>query len=177
MTADGRYGPYGYGEEESTYKREKVDWDKVDWGRLQDECLAMNAHRFPYTIPSAQVANDTRLTLRNATKINPTPSWEDFPSTRRTALVLRSFQEFEYKDQNMWMIRSLIAEAALRSGGEYAVILLVNIHNRDWRIHESQEDYDKAFEAANIPQELRSITVLWDEHLLESWYPKVEDHR
>lgn len=178
MTADDRYGPYGFGETKPTYGRSRVDWDSLDWGDLMDQCLDRNAHRFPDGVPSTMVANDTRFALRSPDGIDPTAGWQPSPNpTHRTALVLRSFEGQKYTKETMWMVRSLITETALQSGGRYGVILLVNIQNRHWKIHESRANYDRAFRSLNVPPELRSITLLWDDRLLESWYPLVDEHR
>ena len=176
MSADGRYGPYGYGEDRPDYSRQRVNWDLVDWGQLQDECVDRNVDRFPGRAPSIQLAHDRRFRLFSQSRIMPTPTWDDFGSTRRTAIVLRSYEGFQYTKENMWMIRSLITETSLRTGGEYGVILLVDIHDKDLNIFKSQENYDKGMERANIPEELKSITILWDVNMLESWYPAVEEH-
>ncbi|KFA76506.1 hypothetical protein S40288_01515 [Stachybotrys chartarum IBT 40288] len=176
MTADGRYGPYGYGEESTSYTRSKVDWDAIDWGKLQDECYESNAHRFPKSLPSVRIGERTRFTLRKHSYIVHSPSYDVFKDTRRTAIILRSFEGFEYKPEHMWSIRSIITEASLRTGGEYAVVMMVNVKNKGLEVFESQEKYDQAFEMLKIPPELRSITILWDEQLLESWYPDLADH-
>jgi hypothetical protein len=179
MTADGRYGPYGYGQNSPTYNRSVVDWNSVDWGNLQQKCLERNAHRFPNTtsIRTTSLAQDVRFELFEQRKIPATPSWHKFEPTRRTAIVLRAYQGFEYTEENMWNIRSIITEAALQSGGEYEVILLVNIFDRQLNITGSRENYEKALEGAGIPNELRSIALLWDDQLLESWYSAVDEHR
>ncbi|CAH0019110.1 unnamed protein product [Clonostachys rhizophaga] len=179
MTADGRYGPYGYGQDSPTYNRSVVDWNSVDWGNLQQKCLERNAHRFPNTtsIRTTSLAQDVRFELFEQRKIPATPSWHKFEPTRRTAIVLRAYQGFEYTEENMWNIRSIITEAALQSGGEYEVILLVNIFDRQLNITGSRENYEKALEGAGIPNELRSIALLWDDQLLESWYSAVDEHR
>ena len=117
-----------------------------------------------------------RFRLFQNSRLDPTPTWDDFSATRRTAIVLRSYEGFQYTKENMWMIRSLITEASLRTGGEYGVILLVDIHDADLNIFESQENYDKGMERAAIPEELRSITILWDVNMLETWYPAVKEH-
>lgn len=176
MSADGRYGPYGYGEDRPDYSRQRVSWDTVDWGQLQDECVDRNADRFPGRPPSIQLAHDRRFRLFHNSRIEPTPTWDEFGATRRTAIVLRSYEGFQYTKENMWMIRSLITETSLKTGGEYGVILLVDIHDKDLNIFQSQENYDKGMERANIPEELRSITILWDVKMLESWYPAVTEH-
>ncbi|PHH67629.1 hypothetical protein CDD82_1264 [Ophiocordyceps australis] len=187
MTADGRYGPYGFNQDEAWYNRSRVDWETVDWGQLQDECAAQNAHRFPSSDAGPRFAgNDAwakgrmepRFTWRNQTALRPTtPGWKDFGTTRRTALVVRGFSGFAYKAEDMWHLRSLVVETALRTGGEYAVFLLVHMQDGDGSMFASRAAYEAAFEAAEIPRELESMAVLWDDGLLESWYPAVGEHR
>lgn len=41
LTFDERYGPYGYGEESPEYRFSKANWE-LDWGKLQNDCLATN---------------------------------------------------------------------------------------------------------------------------------------
>ena len=72
-------------------------------------------------------------------------------------------------------IRSLIAEAALSSGGEYAVYLLVHIKDTSKMIFENRTNYEAALEDA-VPREFRNIAVLFDESLLRAWYPKVGEY-
>lgn len=178
MTADARYGPYGFGQDSQSYARARVDWEKLDWGVLQDNCMGRNRPRFPRVFPSLRLNRNPRFTWRNQTSLpSPTMAWHDFNATRRTALVLRAFANYEYKPEDLWNIRSLAVEAALRTGGEYALVLLVHVQDRERNIFESKANYDAAFEAAGIPPELQSIAVLWDDHLLESWYTAVEEHR
>jgi len=74
-------------------------------------------------------------------------------------------------------IRSLIVETALLTGGEYSVILLVHIRNCPEPIFASTSAYDAALRAAGLPAELHTISVLWDDALLETWYPLVAEHR
>jgi hypothetical protein len=70
----------------------------------------------------------------------------------------------------------MISEAALTTGGEYAVYLLVDIKNKSQNIHKDPAAYAAMLEYC-VPEELRSIAILFDETLLESWYPGVVDHR
>ncbi|KAF4122866.1 Protein of unknown function (DUF3405) [Geosmithia morbida] len=170
MTADGRYGPYGFGEDDpTTYKRSRVDWDLLDWGELVDQCLE------PASRHESQHPAMPRPMLKHS-KPKRFKS-DDHPHTTRTALVLRSYEGFNYTEEVMWMIRSLITEASLKTGGRYSLILLVNVQDKGWAIHESPEHYQRAFQAMHIPPELWSLTLLWDENLLESWYPLATEHR
>ncbi len=91
--------------------------------------------------------------------------------------MLRVYSGYAYQQEDMLYIRSLIVEAGLRSGGENKVILLVDMKEKDRRIFDTSEAYAKALADSGIPPEFRSIAVLWDDHLLKSWYPKVPEHR
>ncbi|KAK3987317.1 hypothetical protein QBC44DRAFT_121177 [Cladorrhinum sp. PSN332] len=185
MTADDRYGPYGLGEEKEDYKRSKVDWEKVDWGKLQNECFERNRKRFP---KSADTFNDTRIehrfTYKNVSSIPEVRHWHEFEPSRRTAIVVRTWRGYEYLPEDMHHIRSLIAETSLRGGGDYQVILLVDM--KDWdgeaneydnEIFSSPEAYQQGIKDAGVPEEFESITVLWDYRLLRDWYPLVPEHR
>lgn len=175
MTADGRYGPYGYGEDDEGYNRSKVDWDNVDWKTLQNQCFGLNKQRFPEG--AAEFANDKRFALRADSKLPKVRTWDEFSRTRRTAIVVRAYTGYTYKPEDMFNLRSLIVETSLRTGGEYTVVLLVNIRGKESNIFESEESYAKAFEDANIPKEFQSIALLWDESFLRSWYPKILEYR
>lgn len=176
MTADGRYGPYGYGEEdETTYNRSRVAWDKVNWARLQNDCFDRNADRFPRS--ARRIATEVRFRPRNESLVPQLRSWQDSTSSRRTAIVVRAYDGYRYTPEDMYNLRSLVVEAGLRTGGEYAVILLVNIRGADTNIFASEEAYQAAFEKAGIPPEFQSIALLWDEALLKSWYPEVGEYR
>ncbi|KAK0630473.1 hypothetical protein B0T17DRAFT_490451 [Bombardia bombarda] len=173
-----RYAPYGYGEDDEGYNRTRVDWDRIDWGKLQNECFDRNAHRFPTEAkPFDNMVDAHRLDFRNRTMIPEIRQWHDFNSTRRTAVVLRVWRGYEYKVEDMHYIRSLIVETALRTGGEYQVILLVDMKEYDRHIYDSTDTYQEALRNSSVPPELRSIAILWDDRLLENWYPAVNEHR
>ncbi|KAK3312858.1 hypothetical protein B0H66DRAFT_485505 [Apodospora peruviana] len=182
-TAQGRYGAYGFGETANSYNRSRVDWDKINWQDLQTQCLHRNAHRFPLaaltTNNSSLLQMPPRFSYPNESKIhNLAPQWHEFGATRRTALVVRTWRGYAYKDEDMHYIRSLIVEASLRTGGEYQVILLVDMHNHPVDILASKENYLEALRVdAGVPKEFLGMAVLWDSQLLKSWYPDIKEHR
>ena len=179
MTIDGRYGPYGYGEKEETYKRSRVDWNTIDWQQLQGQCFTRNTRRFPKAAKTmdSSMLRQPRFRYRNATTPNPTPQWHEFKPARRTAIVVRTWRGYEYKDEDLHYIRSLIVETALKTGGEYQVILLVDMKDYKLDMFASEMNYRLALEDAAVPPEFEDMAVLWDDRLLESWYPLVEEHR
>ncbi|KAF2499286.1 hypothetical protein BU16DRAFT_557617 [Lophium mytilinum] len=167
MTADIKYGPYGYGDEREDYNRKKVDWEHVDWGRLQDDCAAQNQDRFGAV---ANVSSRGRM-VPNPGFVWPRPE----KATGRTAIVLRGYDTYNYAPEDLLNIRSLIVEAGLSTSGNYAVYLLVHIREKEHEIYMSEANYTAALEKF-VPVELRSIAVLFDETLLENWYPKTATH-
>lgn len=154
------------------------DWDTIDWGQLQTGCADRNHHRFANTgIGSNLRTNFKRFTLFEDSRLTQrTPSWNAFNQSGRTAIVLRAYSALEYTPEVMFSIRALIAETALHFGSEYQVFLLLHVQNPSLDIFNSEAQYEAAFIAAGIPPELQSITVLWDDNLLTSWYHKVGEH-
>ncbi|KAI5245214.1 hypothetical protein E4T43_03404 [Aureobasidium subglaciale] len=183
LTAAERYGPYGLGEEDESYTRSRVDWSNVNWADLQNACVESNRKR----LPSAYTFNhgNPRFTYRDRSwkeKWLPssftTPTIEPRPSTElyhRSAIVIRVWSTYKYTPEDMWNLRSLVAETALATGGEYAVFLLVDVKDKEAGIHKSAEAYDRVLRES-VPPELQDIAVLFDDSLLESWYPDVVEH-
>lgn len=91
--------------------------------------------------------------------------------------MVRTWRGYEYMDEDLHYIRSLVVEAALKTGGEYQVILLVDMKDYEIDIFASEPNYLQALDDSGVPPEFESMAVLWDDRLLESWYPLVEEHR
>ncbi|VBB75212.1 Putative protein of unknown function [Podospora comata] len=90
----------------------------------------------------------------------------------RTAILLRSYTGKEYNDNDKQAIRSLITELSLRTGGEYQVFLFVHYREDEFDIWASEDLYRQAIEK-HVPEELRSITILWTEGAVDKMYPKL----
>lgn len=183
LSASERYGPYGYGEERDDYNRSRVDWNQTNWANLQNECVETNSRRFvdPYAFDHGR----PRFTYRErswkekwlsswftAPKIKPRPASQ---RTERTAIVVRAWHTFNYTTEDLWNLRSLIAETSLATGGEYAVFILVDVKNGTWNIHKDTESYNRVVREY-VPAEFRDMAVLFDDSMLESWYPDVGEH-
>jgi hypothetical protein len=178
LTADSRYGPYGYGDEDAAgYSRSRVEWESVNWASLQDTCLARNEFRFrnPSNITTHPKLSMPGLMRRRRLAKMVRPVRDSRQTTGRTAIVIRSWDSYDYKKDDMINLRSLIVETSLSSGAEYAVFLLVHIKDKSKGIFSSDANYQAALNDT-VPPELRGIAVLFDELLLESWYSKVGDH-
>lgn len=92
----------------------------------------------------------------------------------RTAILIRTWEGYDYKENDIQAIRALVTETSLLSGGEYQVFLFVNIKQRNANIYEDESVY-KDLLKRTVPKELRDIAILWTEQVLEEWYPDVGD--
>lgn len=181
-----------------------VDWDSVNWGDLQHQCVERNQARFNTRAASpkneyiadlegsadlkrdgdggqAEPLSQTLGRLwrgksgqgfQRRSKTAGTKRTHDSTSKpeARTAVLLRSFSGKTYTENDKQVIRSLITELSLRTGGEYEVVLFVHVKETDVDIFASDEAYNQAIED-HVPAEFRSIAVLWNEPTLEDIYP------
>ena len=178
----GRFGPYGFNQDETKratdWKQKKVrpDWNLVRWGALQDRCLEANKERYAPDArqpvnrrPSKELPKDHM----DAPKQRPA-SAHGKAYQKRTALLIRVWEGYVYTSNDIEAIRALITELNLLSGGEYQVFLFVNIKDRHADIFNNAQVYTDMLEQ-HIPRELHGISILWNEALMQEWYPKIGD--
>lgn len=166
-----RYGPYGMGTssgpatvEDGQQPRDRPDWEKVDWAALQDECNHANHGRYTALEDTPNgVDRDARKDGQSKQSLHP-----------RTAILLRTWEGFNYTENDKEVIRALVTETSLMSGGEYEVFLFVNVKDIFIDFYNNETIYRDILNN-NVPSEFHSMSVLWSEKVLEGWYPKVGD--
>ncbi|KAK4140486.1 uncharacterized protein C8A04DRAFT_14913 [Dichotomopilus funicola] len=175
MTAADRYGPYGWGEDEPTYRREKVAWNTTNWSKLQNQCLERNARRFKDPTPIRPL--DRRFRKRKPGEEIPdlVAEPQDPRYVPRTAVVFRAFEGYNYTTEDLINLRATTAETALRFGGEYTVFIMVDVKDKRRAIFASEENYRRAVQDL-VPPEFQDMAVLFDETVLQSWYPGIQTH-
>ena len=127
-----------------------MDWNRVNWGQLQDKCYKRNADRYAPKTP----------TKTPDKRIAPEP---------RTAVLIRTYIGKEYSENDIYVLRSLVTELSLQSGGEYSVFLL--LHVKDDQIPIEVADVARQIIKENVPREFWDITVLWNVPMVASRYP------
>lgn len=193
-----RYDPYGYDEGDleanggrrKANRAAKVQWDKVDWGYLQGDCLVRNQHRYE---PPPRENRTTTLWMPRQEDIEDVDStvvlqddgppksmsyrlWKSSRSYKqRTAIVLRTEESNEWTIDTLQYIRSMIMELSLHSGAEYEVIIMVETKDADTRIFDDDASYQQTLKKA-VPNEFMNNTILFNRQLLEKWYPKAGQH-
>ncbi|KAK8069167.1 hypothetical protein PG994_005783 [Apiospora phragmitis] len=91
---------------------------------------------------------------------------------QRTALLIRTYTGKTYSDNDKHILRSLVSELSLRTGGQYQVFLLVQVKDNDLPIWEKYEAY-RTVVLNSVPLEFADMTILWDDQVVRSMYPKL----
>jgi hypothetical protein len=185
-----RLGPYGYGEGLTQavpgfHQPSSVNWDAVNWKLLEQQCLERNADRFK----SSPEAIGPRRSVPSPSSNDPSPprnnrrgpvdiSVQSGPQPRaRSAIVLRAWHNMEWTDNHKQYVRSLIMELSLHTGAEFEIFLLVHVKDDNYPVHTNDESVARRVKEAFIPPEFRDLAVLFNDRLLELWYPNIQEHR
>ncbi|KAI1105248.1 hypothetical protein F4804DRAFT_304754 [Jackrogersella minutella] len=200
-----RSGGLGTGEHgekegfESTWEKvPQVDWKGMDWADIQKRCYRANAARYK-TQPPKHSAPHGFYINEGSTAMNiqardtapagspqgevvkekisaPAPGEESVgKKLPRTAVVIRCWDEYFWKEEDVMNVRSLISELVLASGGRYDVHLLVQVKNDAAHpIWADAAAYQKRIEET-IPEEFRGLVTFWTETQMLSLYQGIFD--
>jgi hypothetical protein len=168
----GRYGAYGYGENdtENWEPPSMVNWDDVNWAKLQLQCFEGNKHRFKLQ----SSVHKSRQSFKVQSPQSPGYAAR-IPHRERTALILRSFTDVTWMANDIYNLRSLITELSLHSGGEYEVFLLVHVKDAEFDVESPV--HGALIKEQYIPKEFHDISILFNDATLEKLYPNVSEHR
>ncbi|ETI27144.1 hypothetical protein G647_09826 [Cladophialophora carrionii CBS 160.54] len=90
--------------------------------------------------------------------------------TSRSALVFRTWSTFKYTKYHIAMIRAIISELALATGGQYTVHFLIHVQDDTIPIWASSELYNKALRDS-LPEEFQGMGMLWSVAQMKLIYP------
>ncbi|EWY94081.1 hypothetical protein FOYG_06973 [Fusarium oxysporum NRRL 32931] len=94
----------------------------------------------------------------------------------RTAVVVRCWDEYNWREDDIANLRSLITELAVTSGGRYDIHLLVQVKNEAAHpVWADERIYHERIEEA-IPEEFRGLVTLWSETQMLALYQGIYDH-
>ena len=150
----------------------KVNWDLVNWGNLQRECVRLNSGRFDLNPSTSHTGNPGE-------NMDPSPRATDAMRKQRTAVLLRGYSGFDYTPNSIQNMRAMITELALNSGGEYEVFLLVEVREGADPIWSEPNITDpQIYEQTKeqlVPREFWNMTVLWNAKQWRDLYPLVPE--
>ncbi|WPH01897.1 Hypothetical protein R9X50_00475100 [Acrodontium crateriforme] len=169
---------------------QEVDYRNVKWSNAQQQCMEANAHRFK---PADKKLNHFYLSAaaggpvkdlqgrddseREESKPKPTVT----PKTKngkkfvpRTAVVIRTWWDYEYDAEDLFYLRSLINELSIQSGSEYVVHFLIHVKDDNKQIWADDEIYQQVLNDS-LPEEFRGMGTLWSERQMGLIYGGVPD--
>ncbi|KIW05093.1 uncharacterized protein PV09_03650 [Verruconis gallopava] len=168
-------------------KDDYVDYSKVKWAQAIKRCEAANKHRFE-PLPSTQRANfyqtmgiggpedeePQKEDHRKNILAEETPPFAKNRTLPRTAVVIRTWTGYEYDNEDLFYLRSLVAELSLASGGEYSVHFLVHVKDNNKQIWADDATYQQVLDDA-LPAEFKGMGTLWSERQMELIYGGLEE--
>lgn len=198
----GRYGPYGYGYSVRTGglglgehgdregseavwgSSKQVDWRIVDWAAAQRQCYKANAGRYkplemraapPHGFYVGDGLEDSHLAARDTANKTEPVGEKHQGDLARTAVVLRCWDEFVWREEDIVNLRALISELSLASGGRYDIHLLVQVRNDGRNPIWADDDAYRRRINETVPEEFRGIATLWSETQMLAVYQGVHD--
>jgi len=164
-----RLGPFGHSSGEKQY--DHPSWSTVRWGQLQSTC----ANKF-YGSADADPAMPQRKLVRYLDQTDDDGDWptSEHRSTHRTAVVLRTWDAYQYSDNQLAWIRAMITELSLDTGGRFQVFTLVNVKDNSLDLFDDHI-YARILQRS-VPKEFRDLALLYNEVILREWYPKVGEY-
>ena len=195
----GRLGPYGFG-----YGRKfggagvglegegreqalqdvwgleyEINYSKVNWADAQARCLDSNTHRYRSAGRSPPqsfnaMADGTPERGSTMKRDSSAPSTHEPDRLNRTAVLIRTWQGYEYDVEDILNLRALINEVSLQSGGEYTVHFLVHVKDNDLQVWADDEVYQRTLNDA-LPAEFRGMGTLWSERQMGLIYGGVAE--
>ena len=114
------------GDNEGTGDSAETDYRKIIWHDAQEKCLERNAARHEQRRTSRQV------------------------------LILRPWHDFHYTPRYIMILRAILNELSLGSGGEYVVQFLIHVKNETIPTWDSAEVYNRTLHDS-LPEEFRGM--------------------
>ncbi|KAI4090665.1 MAG: hypothetical protein LQ344_004568 [Seirophora lacunosa] len=119
-------------------------------------------------------AGQTSPTAGNQSIAKSEGSKKNLTLLPRTAVLIRTWWDFHYSTEDIIYLRSLIAELALLSGGEFTIHFLIHVRDDNVPIWAEQKIYDRILENA-LPAEFRGMGTLWSERQMGLIYGGIQE--
>ncbi|KAI1325125.1 hypothetical protein F5Y16DRAFT_378897 [Xylariaceae sp. FL0255] len=110
------------------------------------------------------------------TTTTTTPPKDVSTKEARTVILLRTYTGKEYNENDKQIIRALITELSLRTGGLYQVYLFVHVKDSAYAIWDDEGTYQYVLQQ-NVPPEFRDIAILWNDEAVQAMYPKLDPEK
>jgi hypothetical protein len=156
-----------------------VDFRQVNWAAAQNRCIIANRHRFA-ELPEPRLDRTFVMPLGTPPQLHvetlPPAKESAKGSTHlpRTAVLVRTWFDFHYTEEDIMYLRSLISELSLMTGGEYTVHFLIHVKDDNLQIWSDDETYDRVLRDS-LPEEFRGMGTLWSERQMNLIYGGLQE--
>ena len=170
----------------------EIDYRDVKWGEAVSRCLEKNRRRFKtrpkmsddasqaMAVQKRQLDVDLRIDNRTNTDgtlsetVRQQPKGTHKKLIPRTAVLIRTWWDYEYDDEDLLYLRSMISELTLGSGGEYQVHFLIHVKDDNKQIWADEKVYQEVL-SKSLPAEFAGMGTLWSERQMGLIYGGVEE--
>lgn len=176
----------------------EVDFTKVKWADAQDRCAAKNRLRFkskpkgrnhffqsmavggPDAEPPAFTSVDGAISPLDDDNVKEPREEDPLTSTRgkkllpRTAVIIRTWWDYQYDAEDVMYLRALVNELSIQSGGEYTIHFLIHVKDDNMQIWSDDDTYQRVLDNA-LPEEFRGMGTLWSERQMGLIYGGVPE--
>ncbi|RAR05716.1 hypothetical protein DDE83_007285 [Stemphylium lycopersici] len=196
----GRLGPYGLGYSkrrggtgagmegdregiEHVWKTNaEVDFRDVNWGDAVGRCLEKNKDRFKKQLTARgntfQSMGKRQVDVEKSNEADGTAREQPKAAHKtllpRTAVLIRTWWDYEYDDEDLMYLRALISELSLSSGGEYEVHFLIHVKDDNKQIWADEQIYQEVLKNS-LPAEFAGMGTLWSERQMGLIYGGMEE--
>ncbi|KAJ0416070.1 hypothetical protein BJY00DRAFT_292287 [Aspergillus carlsbadensis] len=158
-----------------------VDFGRVSWAAAQNRCMTINSHRFqdmseqqPGRLEALMARATEPEELAEAPEEMAPIAGNNRKRLNRTAMVIRTWHDFQYTSEDILYLRALVSELSLLSGGEYTVHFLVHVKDTNLQIWADDETYDRVLRDA-LPEEFQGMGTLWSKQQMSLVYAGLEE--
>jgi hypothetical protein len=171
----------------------EVDYREVQWADIMNRCLEKNKARFlgqekdsknsfqAMAVPKANGTYPGALSKPLESKATNSTVHDQLRATpkkllHRTAVLVRTWSDYEYDDEDIMYLRALISELSVASGGEYQVHFLIHVKDDNKQIWADEKVHAEVLEKA-LPAEFAGMGTLWSERQMGLIYGGIFDSK
>ncbi|KAF2204230.1 hypothetical protein GQ43DRAFT_409921 [Delitschia confertaspora ATCC 74209] len=192
----GRLGPYGFGYSrkygglgagmegeregsDNVWKEvPQVDFRSIKWGDAQHRCVEKNKARASDETPKIMIGDKKIEKATNMTETRPAKATQKQGDTKnllpRNCVLIRTWWDYNYDEEDLVYLRALIAELGIQSGGEYTVHFLIHVKDDNKQIWADDDVYQEVLKKS-LPEEFEGMGTLWSERQMGLIYGGVEE--
>lgn len=166
----------------------EVDFRELKWAEVLERCLDRNKGRFQTQSRSTNPSFQTMAIQKRDTPSTTPSTGNNYANGTvrqeakaaynkllpRTAVLIRTWWDYQYDDEDIMYLRALISELSVASGGEYQVHFLIHVKDDNKQIWADEKVYEEVLKNS-LPAEFAGMGTLWSERQMGLIYGGLEE--